>query len=295
MKILVTGCNGFLGFYLVEKLLERDLVVIATGKGDCRLPFIGRKGFVYESMDFTDPFQVHDVFGKHAPDIVIHAGAMTRPDDCEQNQWLAYITNVEATVTLLINAEETRSFFILLSTDFIFDGEKGMYKEEDAPAPVNFYGKTKVEAEEAVKEYTGDWSIVRTVLVYGKPQRGRQNLLTVVKEKLENGEKYNVVDDQFRTPTYVGDLAQAIVTIVEKRKTGVYHISGEELQTPYQMACMTAEHLGLDASLIKRVTAADFSQPAKRPPRTGFTIDKAKRELGYSPVNFEEGLRKTFE
>ncbi|MDP4263598.1 MAG: SDR family oxidoreductase [Bacteroidota bacterium] len=295
MKILVTGANGFLGYYLIEKLLQDNYTVIATGKGECRLPFHNYDNFTYCEMDFTDPFRVHDVFAKYAPDTVVHAGAMSKPDDCEQNQWQAYRENTEAAVTLLINAEEYKSFFIFISTDFIFDGEKGMYKEEDKPGPLNFYGKTKLEAEEAVQEYVYDWAIVRTILVYGKPRAGKGNLLSIVKEKLEKGERYNVVDDQVRTPTYVEDLALGIIAVIKKRAKGIYHISGEDVLTPYQMAVKTAEYLGLNSSLINKVTAKDFSQPAKRPPKTGFVIDKAKKILRYNPVSFDEGLKKTFE
>jgi dTDP-4-dehydrorhamnose reductase len=295
MKVLVTGANGFLGYYLIEKLLNQQFTVIATGRGECRLPFMQHKNFIYQEMDFTDPFQVHDVFEKHSPEIVIHAGAMSKPDDCELDQWEAYRTNTEATVTLLVNAEENKSFFVFISTDFIFDGERGMYREQDQPQPVNFYGKTKLEAEEAVREYQYQWAIVRTVLVYGKPQGGRENILTIVKKKLEKGESYNVVDDQVRTPTFVGDLATGIISVIEKKARGIFHLSGEEVLTPYQMAIRAADYLRLDSSLINKVTAANFSQPAKRPAKTGFIIDKAKRQLSYEPISFDEGLKRTFE
>jgi len=245
-------------------------------------------------MDFTDPFQVHDVFEKYKPEIVVHAGANSKVDECELNQWEAYRANTEATVTLLVNAEDNKGFFVFVSTDFVFDGERGMYKETDEPGPVNFYGKTKLEAEEAVREYPFDWAIVRTVLVYGKPQTGRSNILTIVKEKLEKGETYNVVDDQIRTPTYVEDLAEGIIAVIEKKAKGVYHISGDEVMTPYQMAVKAANYLGLNSSLINKVTEANFTQAGKRPPTTGFNIDKAKRELNYHPRSFEEGLKKTF-
>jgi dTDP-4-dehydrorhamnose reductase len=294
MKVLITGANGFLGYYLIEQLLAKKYRVVATGRGECRLPFSEHPDFSYASMDFTDPFSVHDVFNMHSPEVVIHAGAMSKPDECEQNQWQAYTTNTEGTLTVLMNAAEQKSFFLFVSTDFIFDGERGMYTEEDAANPVNFYGKTKAEAEDAVKEYENDWAIVRTVLVYGKPQVGRSNILTIVKEKLEKGEKYNVVDDQVRTPTYVEDLASGIILIIEKKAKGVYHLSGEDVLTPYQMACLAADHLGLDKTLIQKVTVSSFSQPAKRPLKTGFIIDKAKKDIGYQPLSFEEGLRKTF-
>lgn len=294
MKILITGANGFLGYYLVMQLLQKNFSVIATGKGECRLPFKQEANFSYVEMDFTDPFAVHDTFEKLKPEVVIHAGAMSKPDECELKQMEAYLVNVEGTVQLLINAGEYKSFFIYVSTDFVFNGISGMYKEEDVPDPVSYYGRTKQEAEEAVKEYDHDWSIVRTVLVYGKNHSGKDNILTIVKEKLEKGEEYSVVNDQQRTPTYVEDLARGIVSVIEKRANGIFHISGKDVLTPYEMAIKTADFLGLDRKLIKKVTAADFSQPAKRPPKTGFIIDKARSELGFEPISFNEGLAKTF-
>jgi dTDP-4-dehydrorhamnose reductase len=303
MKILLTGANGFLGYYLAEQLLAKNYSVVATGLGEDRLPFSSDKNFQYLAMDFTDPFSVHDVFEKIQPGVVVHAGAMSKPDECELNQMKAYLVNVEGTVQLLINAAEQKSFFVFVSTDFVFDGEKarpddtpgqGMYTEDDAPEPVNYYGRTKLEAEEAVKEYEYDWAIARTVLVYGKNLSGRKNMLEIIKEKLENGEAYSVVDDQVRTPTYVEDLAKGIVAIIEKKATGVFHLSGKDILTPYQMAIKTAGHLSLDNSLLKKVTAASFTQPAKRPAKTGFVIEKARRILGYEPLSFEEGLKRTF-
>ena len=294
MKILITGANGFLGYYLVEQLLSKNFSVTATGKGECRLPFTHDKNFQWLPMDFTDPFSIHDVFVNIKPDVVIHAGAMTKPDECEADQMKAYLVNVEGTVQLLINSADLKSFFVFVSTDFVFDGEKGMYVEDDKPNPVNYYGRTKLEAEEAVKEYEFNWAIVRTVLVYGKDHSGHSNILKIVKEKLEKGEEYSVVDDQLRTPTYVGDLARGIVSIIERKATGIFHLSGKDMLTPYHMAIKTAELLRLDSSVIKQVTAANFTQPARRPPKTGFTIDKARKELGYEPLSFAEGLKKTF-
>ena len=294
MKILVTGANGFLGHYLTAQLLAKKYTVIATGLGPCRLLFEGQENFFYEMMDFTEVIRVQNIFEEYKPDLVIHAGALCKPDDCELQQAQAYKTNVEGTVILLGQASKYNSSFLYVSTDFIFDGEKGMYVEADIPNPVNYYGTTKWEAEKAVQQFTGKWAIARTVLVYGKPLAGRSNILTVVKEKLEKGEEYKVVSDQVRTPTYVEDLAAGIVLMIEKKATGIFHLSGADILTPFDMACKTADHLGLDRSLLINVTAAIFSQPAQRPLKTGFIIDKAKKELGFSPIPFEEGLIKTF-
>ena len=294
MRVLLTGANGFLGYYLAELLLHHGHDVIATGRGECKLPFQQNTSFHYVVMDFTDPYRVHDVFQHYQPEAVIHSGAMTRVDDCEIHQWDAYVSNVEGTLNLLSNAEELRCPFIFISTDFVFDGSRGLYTEKDQPSPVNFYGKTKWEAEQAVMEYPYEWSIVRTVHIYGEPKNGNLNFLYILKTKLENGDSYLVVTDQYRTPTYVGDLARGVVAILEKKAGGLFHISGKDLVTPFEMATKAARLLGLDQHLIKPVTSLTFTQPGKRPPRTGFVIDRARRELDFEPVSFEEGLKLCF-
>lgn len=245
-------------------------------------------------MDFADEDAVAAVIEDVQPDVIVHAGALSKPDDCEEDRDRALLINTGATGYLLEAARRCRSFFLFLSTDFIFDGVSGMYREEDAAAPVNFYGETKVKAEALVQGYEFDWSIVRTVLVYGDRKGGRHNLLTLVAEKLARGEQYAVFDDQVRTPTYVEDLAEAIRSIIASKSNGIYHVSGKDVLTPYAMAVATARHLGLDARLIQRVTAESFVHGAARPKVTGFRIDKAQRDLHYQPLSFEEGLRKTF-
>jgi dTDP-4-dehydrorhamnose reductase len=131
--------------------------------------------------------------------------------------------------------------------------------------------------------------------VYGHPRGGRQNILTTVAAYLQKGNSYSVFDDQVRTPTYVEDLAGALKTIIDQKATGIFHISGKDVLTPCAMAIAAANYLGLDKSLVKKVTAETFHQPAQRPAVTGFDISKAERELNYTPTSFEEGLKKTFE
>ena len=131
-------------------------------------------------------------------------------------------------------------------------------------------------------------------MVYGKPGTGRQNILTVVRDKLQNGETYNVFADQVRTPTYVEDLTGAIKKIIDLKKEGTYHISGEDVLTPYEMALMVARFFNAHEKLLVPADRESFKQPALRPLKTGFDITKAKRELGYQPVTFSEGLKKTF-
>ena len=293
-KVLITGANGFLGYYLSQLLLQKSFVVVATGKGTCRLPFTAEQ-FSYESMDVTDKESVESAFRKYCPDIVVHCAALSKPDECEQNKQSAFLTNVSGTIHLLEAAAKFKSFFIFLSTDFVFDGSKGMYCEDDDRKAVNYYGQTKILAEDEVKKYPYAWSIVRTVLVYGKPVMSRQNLLTMVANGLSRGEQLKIFGDQVRTPTYVEDLDSAIYRIISKKSVGVFHVSGEDVRTPYQMAVEVAHHLGLDSEAIKEVAENDFAQPARRPLKTGFNIAKAKSVLNFQPISFAEGLKKTFE
>jgi dTDP-4-dehydrorhamnose reductase len=292
--ILITGANGFVGFYLSQLLLRKGYKVIATGKGLNRLPFHANN-FVYETMDFTNEESVKGVFDKYKPDVVIHSGAMSKPDECELNKEAAFLTNVTGTLYLLHAATQLKSFFLYISTDFVFEGASLNYTEEDVVQPVNYYGQSKVLAEEEVKKYGHGWSIVRTILVYGHPKSGRQNLLTMVATALKSGKEIKIVSDQTRKPTYVEDLAQAIVNIIEKRISGIFHICGKDVITPYQIACAVADYFSLDKSKIISITAASFKEPARRPPVTGFDCNKAKKELSYEPIAFKLGMEKTFE
>lgn len=291
--VLITGANGFIGWYLVRDFLAENYRVIATGKGASRLAFEATN-LVYETLDFINKEEAHGVLKKYRPNVIIHAGAMGRPDDCELNQEAAFETNVRGTEILLEAAALYKSYFLFVSTDFVFDGTRLDYNEGDTLHPVNYYGQTKLLAEEAVKKYPFAWSVVRTIMVYGKPMSGRENLLTIVAGKLRNGERYPVFTDQTRMPTYVEDLSAAIATMTLKQSTGPFHIAGKDVLTPHQMAVAVADYLGYDSNIIEKATRADFMQPAARPPITGFNLSKAKQELSYNPISFLDGLKKTF-
>ncbi|MDB5276652.1 MAG: family oxidoreductase [Ferruginibacter sp.] len=293
MKILITGSNGLLGQHLVKMILDTtSYEVMATSKREPRL-VIQDSRIHYYSLDITDGMAVNLLLEKLRPDTIIHCAALTQVDECEQDPIKAWEINVTATRFLVEAAKQINAFMIFVSTDFVFDGIHGPYKETDEVNPVSYYGSTKVAAEKAVAESGLPYAIVRTCLLYGNILFGtRSNVISWVKENLEQGQKIKVVSDQWRTPTYIEDLAKGILLIAEKKVTGLFHISGKDFLSPYDMAMATAEYLHLDASLIEKVDAAVFTQPAKRPATTGFIIDKAKNELGYEPLSFKEGLQK---
>ena len=295
MKILVTGSNGLLGQHLLKLLLNTTThEIIATGKGEQRVALTSER-LQYKALDIRDGVAVHELIENAAPDIIIHAAALTKVDDCELDHIGCWNTNVTATRFLTDAAKKTGAFFIFVSTDFVFDGARGPYLEDDTVNPVSYYGSSKVAAEKAVAESGLPYAIARTCLVYGDMVSGtRSNVVSWVKENLQQGKPIKVVSDQWRTPTYIEDLAKGILLIAEKKATGIYNISGEDFISPYDMAIATADYLQLDKSLIEKVDASLFSQPAKRPATTGFIIDKAKNELGFKPLSFKEGLQRMY-
>lgn len=296
MKILLTGSNGMLGSGLSAMLTNSNHNVCATGKGVCRLPkeFLHDR-FQYQELDITDKAEVNQLVESFTPDMIIHGAAMTQVDDCEQNKRICYSINVDGTRHLLEAAEEHNARFCFISTDFVFSGTGGPYEEKDKTGPVNFYGETKELAEQFVASSRLNWSIARTILLYGRADPSiRSNFIYWVKDNLEAKKQIKVVNDQIRTPTFIPDLVQGIKLMLQKGARGIYHLSGQDLHTPYSMAMAVAKHLDLDHSLIEPVDASTFSQIGKRPLITGFKIDKAINDLGYHPTSFENALSLIF-
>jgi dTDP-4-dehydrorhamnose reductase len=292
MKVLITGANGLLGQHLTKLLLHKNYEVIATGRGESRLPFSSLSNFTYRSMDVTNALETFPVMSDEKPDVVVHAAAMVQVDDCELRPQQCERVNVQGTSQILTDAETFSGHFIFISTDFVFDGEQGNYSEEDEAKPISLYGFSKLQAESIVQTSTIPFAIVRTCLVYGNLLQGnRSNIISWVKESLQQGKTIQVVGDQQRTPTYVEDLAKGIALIIEQKATGIYHISGKDQLTPYEIALKTAGKFNLDASKIVKVDASTFKQPGRRPLKTGFNIDKARNELGYEPMSFDESLK----
>lgn len=289
MKILITGANGLLGQKLVKKLLkEKEVELLATSRGESR---ILQKDVPYQSLDIENKGQVKEVIESFRPDAIIHTAAMTNVDTCEQDQDGCWKANVTAVENLLAAAESCQAFFVHLSTDFIFSGADGPYREDDQAKPVNFYGESKLASEELVRKSNTPWAIVRTVLVYGiSPGLSRSNIILWVKQGLESGKSLQIVDDQIRSPTLAEDLASGCFLVARRKAAGIWHISGKDILTPYEMAIKTADFFKLDKSLINKTDSTRFKQAAERPARTGFLIEKAISQLGYQPHSFEEGI-----
>ena len=290
MKILITGSNGLLGQKLVKLLANKDsITLLATSKGENRIS--NQSGYTYKSVDITNQQEIESVIDDFIPDTIINTAAMTNVDACEFNQTLCWDLNVNAVKYQIKAAEKHNSHYIHLSTDFVFDGLNGPYKEEDSPNPLSYYGESKYEAEKLVQEANTKWSIVRTIIVYGiAEEMSRSNIVLWAKEALEKGNPLTIVDDQYRSPTLAEDLAMGCWLIAAKQATGVYHISGKDVMSIIELVNRVADFYNLDKSIVSPIASSSLNQSAKRPPKTGFILEKAFKELEYSPCSFEEGL-----
>lgn len=289
--ILTTGGNGLLGQKLTEKILAEGRVkLVATSKGINRYPV--KAGYEYAEMDILNPQQVKDVIDKYQPDAIIHTAAMTNVDTAEANKELCHQLNVDAVQTLLSLCEERNIQLIHLSTDFVFDGADGPYREQDAVNPVSYYGESKVLSEEVLKSSNANWAILRTILVYGiTNDMSRSNIVLWAKGALEKGLPINVVNDQWRMPTLAEDLAEACLLAVEKNAKGIYHVSGKDYMSIADLVRKVADYWELDQSIISEISSVSLNQVAKRPIKTGFVLDKTIKDLDYKPHSFEEGLK----
>lgn len=288
-KILVTGSNGLLGQKLVYALRQREgIQLIATSRGENRLN--EKAGYIYESLDITDKDQVQDVISKYRPDCIINTAAMTNVDACETKREECRLINVTA-VENIISSIKSQTQLIHLSTDFVFDGNNGPYSETDTPHPLSYYAQSKYDSEKVVMKSEIPWTIIRTIIIYGVSENmSRLNLILWAVKSLSKGEKIRVVTDQYRAPTLAEDLADGCISAALKNKTGIYHISGKETLSIIKIVETVAEFFGLDKTLIEPITTSTLNQPARRPPRTGFVIEKAIHELDYHPHTLIEGL-----
>jgi len=291
MRILITGSNGLLGQKLIAALRnDPEVELIATSRGLDRTPepLFDR----YRALDITSQAEVKSVFDATRPQVVIHTAAMTNVDACELDPTACQLHNVTATEHLVRAAKRHKSHFIFLSTDFIFDGKAGPYREEDEAHPLSRYGQCKLDGEALVRSSgLARWAIARTIIVYGvAPGLSRGNVVLWAKSALERGQPINVVLDQWRMPTLAEDLADGCIRIAKQGATGIYHLCGPDGMSILELVQQVARFFDLDPSLIRPVTSLSLAQPANRPPCTGFVLDKAKRELGYAPRSFEAGL-----
>ncbi len=294
-KILIIGANGFTGRRILDNLsCHPSYETVGCSLHDDIRPGAGNYRFI--RTDIRDLPSVERLFRELQPEAVINTSALSVPDYCETHHEEAYACNVTATEYLARCCDIHGSRLIHLSTDFVFSGHNHrLYTEEDLPAPINYYGYTKFEGEKCIAAACRDYAIVRVVVVYGAALPGQHgNVIQLVADRLSKHEEIRVVSDQWRTPTYVDDIAWGVEKLIHHPYNGIYHLCGSECLTIADVAYRVADILGLNRSLIRPVTTPEMGEKTPRPRFSGLSIEKAHRELGYQPHTLDEGIKRMF-
>jgi len=283
MKFLVTGSAGLVGSQVVQDLAKSEHQVYS-----CYGQSKPRKGIPVQ-LDLVNNDNIIQVVEDTKPDVIIHLAAMTNVDLCEKEKDLALKINAQATGTLAKQAARHGSFFVYVSTDYVFDGEKGMKRESDMPSPVDYYGYSKYQGELAIQDMASSWCIARTSTPFGM-HHTKKSFPVFVAENLRAKKEITIVTDQYTSPTYVPNLSQMLIEISTRQILGILHLAGATRISRYDMATLVAQKLGLEKSLLKPASINDMNWIAKRPKDSSLDISKATQILKVKPIPVEEGL-----
>lgn len=285
MKLLVTGASGLLGSK-ITKLATQAGYKIYSGY------FIHQpKNGEPVKIDLKAHESVRKTIQDANADIIIHCAALTDVDTCEVNRDLAKTINVDGTKSVIKGANDSGSFLAYISTDYVFDGIKGNYTEEDEPKPVNFYGYSKLLGEKAIADQSENYLITRTSVIYGDtPASGKINFALWLIEKLKANKEIKILTDQFSSPTLNTNAAKMILEACEKKLNGTYHMAGASRISRYDFAVRLAEKLNLDTSLIKKARTEEMQWKAPRPRDSSLNTLKAQNTLETKPMSLDESL-----
>jgi dTDP-4-dehydrorhamnose reductase len=288
-RVLITGANGLLGQQLIKAFRDHYDVHALGLQAE---PRWRDESFHYHQGDITERQQLRALVQELVPKFIINAAAFTDVDGSETQREACWRVNVTGVENLVYAAQKVDSRLIHVSTDYVFDGKNGPYREEDRPNPLGFYARSKLAGENALIKSKANYAIARTMVLYGTGHEIRPNFVTWLLQQLRNGKSVRIVDDQFGNPTLARELASALRALAESGRNGIYHISGSEVIDRYHFAVKIAEVFDLDAGLIQPIKTGDFKQASPRPLRSGFDISKAVRELGINMSDVVGGLQK---
>nr|MBU1327712.1 SDR family oxidoreductase [Candidatus Omnitrophota bacterium] len=288
MKLLIIGASGILGSKLYNDAINKKWNVMGT--------YCSHKheGLFY--LDVRDKSSLEKAFNIFEPEVVVMAGGITDVDLCTLKPKLAEDVNIKGTSDLVKKIKEYGSKLVYISTDYIFDGENGPYKENYKTNPINNYGRTKLEAENIIRTKLKDYLIVRTCQLYGVADRmltnsaPAKNFAIKIIHNMQNNKKVYAADDLYSTPTYSGSLSDILIKLIDKKSKGVYHGAGAEFLSRYDYVSKITDVFKLDKSLIQRVKLKDLKLKAKRPEKGGLKTDKIRKEKICESYDCETGL-----
>jgi len=283
-KVLITGGSGLLGCNLAKFTADK-LKTYATYS----LHPVKIKNCKMLSMEITDYQDTSRKVMEIRPDVIIHTAALTNVDYCEVNREQTSKINVEGTRNLAEIAEKTGSYLVYVSTDSVFDGEKGLYREEDMPNPQNYYAKTKLEGERILQKYDVKYAIIRTN-IYGWNIQNKLSLAEWILEGLKNERVLTMFKNVFFSPILVNNLAEAIFELYQRNLQGVWHVAGVERCSKLHFAYKIAKIFGLNNKKIKPISIDESNLKAKRPKDSSLDVSKAVRDLSVKLLDVEGGL-----
>ena len=282
LKFLVTGSAGLVGQQVVKDLSKSNQVFSCYNESK---PEYGDS----VKMDLKNYEMVSSILTEIKPDVVIHLGAMTGVDLCEKEKTSASEINTKATEIIAKECSKLNSFLVYVSTDYVFDGNFGMYKEDDVANPLGFYGKSKLEGEKAVQNFSTNWCIARTSTPFGLHPTKKSFPMWVI-ENLQKQKQIDVLIDQFTSPTYVPNLSRMLIEISERRITGIIHAAGASKISRYQMASMVSDKLNLDGTLLKQISMNKMKWVAQRPKDSSLDVSRASSILNEKPQKIDQSL-----
>ncbi|NQT75361.1 MAG: SDR family oxidoreductase [Candidatus Omnitrophica bacterium] len=281
MKLLLVGASGVLGSRLYNDVIKKKWDILGT--------YCSHEHEGLFRLDLRQRKSIEKVFNFFNPEVVILAGGITDVDLCEKRPGLAEEVNIKGTLDVIKKTRACGARLVFLSTDYIFDGRNGPYKEEDMPEPVNIYGRTKLEAETAVRGISHDYLIIRTAQLYGVNHRGKNYAVKII-QNMRNNKEVSAAYDFYSTPTYAGALSGSIIKLIEKKHTGIFHIAGKDFTDRYSYVSKISEIFGLKKTLIKKVSLKDLHLTARRPLKAGLNTDKAGKFLGGLLIGVDKGI-----
>lgn len=281
--VLLITSTGLVGGNLLKvlknknfKIIESFYPAVETGNGF--------------GVDITDKDALKKVFENNKPDIVILNAALTHVDLCQENNELARSINIEGTRNVALNCKQFNAKMIFFSSDYVFDGKNGPYSEEDQTNPISYYGVTKLEGENLIKQLVADYLIIRTTVVFGFEKLAKNFCYRLI-NTLKEGQKINVPSDQIGNPTYAYNLAEIVVELIEKKQKGVFNVVGNDLMDRYEFALAVCQGFGLDRTLINPIITAELKQKALRPLKAGLKTDKVKKIVSTEVLGVTESLK----
>ncbi len=302
--IALTGATGIVGTRIIQQLLGSNYLIQAIMRSQ---PPTGHPAWqpqvLKTTMDLLTMSEqlLFDWMNTTRPAALIHCAAMTGMESCEIHVEDAYNLNTHVTRKLARVCARHHVHFIMLSTDYVFNGmypPGQLYRETDSVQPLNHYGNSKLQAEIAVQEECSDqalWTICRTAMVYGSTHWTRTDFPTWIRTMLNQGKRIRVANDQINSPTYSEDLARMLIEVVKQQFKGIYHTTGSTPINRYHLACTVARHCNLDESLIESVPTSAMGEVIQRPLNVGLCIDKISHDLGIRPLALDEGLAVNWE